>query len=120
MKRPEQEIHRAVVLHLRQRAAPGVEWWHTNNNVGLGGLAGIKQGARNKRLGVKAGVSDILAIHNRKFFALEIKAPGEHPTKEQWAYIDKVRANGFFAHYADNLDSALGILETWGLIRGRA
>jgi hypothetical protein len=37
VKRPEQEIHKAVAAHLRQRGVPGLVWWHTPNGAMLGG-----------------------------------------------------------------------------------
>jgi hypothetical protein len=120
MKRPEQQIHKAVISHLRQRGAPGLLFWHTDNNVGIRGRKGAIQGAIKKSLGVRAGVSDIVAFYNRQFFALELKAPGEKPNDDQWKFIDGVTENGGFAFWADNLDAALDILESWGLLKGRA
>jgi hypothetical protein len=69
-------------------------------------------------LGVRAGVSDILALHHGKFFALELKAPGGRPTEDQLAFISDVQANGGFTCVAEGLDEALRALETWGLLRG--
>lgn len=118
MKRPEQIIHKAVAHHLRQRAVPGLMWWHTPNGARMPGRRGHVQGAIAKGLGVRAGVSDILALHEGKFFALELKAPGGRPTEEQLRFIGDVRANGGFTCVAEGLDQALRALEMWGLVRG--
>jgi hypothetical protein len=122
MKRPEQDIHKAVAAHLRQRGAPGLVWWHTPNGAMLGGKRSRKgiaiQGSIMKGLGVRAGVSDILALYRGKFFALELKAEGGRPTEDQLAFHSEVKANGGFTCVADGLDRALRALEMWGLLRG--
>jgi hypothetical protein len=118
MQRPEQAIHKAVAAHLRQRGAPGVVWWHTANNVGIRGRRGHIQGAIAKGMGVRAGVSDILALHKGKFYALELKAPGGRPTEDQLAFIADVKANGGFTCVAEGLSEAIRAIEFWGLVRG--
>ncbi len=122
MLRPEQDIHKTVAQHLRQRGAPGVLWWHTGQGVKLGGRRSRKgvaiQGSIMKGLGVRAGVSDILALHHGKFFALELKAPGGRASEAQLEFISDVQANGGFTCIAEGLDEALRTIETWGLVRG--
>lgn len=122
MQRPEQDIHKAVAAHLRQRGAPGVLWWHTPNGAALGGRRSRKgvaiQGSIMKGLGVRAGVSDIVALHQGKFFALELKPPGGRPTEAQLEFIANVEANGGFTCVAEGLNEALRAIETWGLVRG--
>ena len=92
--RPEDAIHRAVVQHLRQRGLPDVVWWHTPNGAYFGGKKTRKgtaiQGSILKGMGMLPGVSDIVALHRGKFFALELKAAGNVPTDEQIAFIEKV------------------------------
>ena len=70
-ERPEQIIHRTIVQHLRTRAVPGCTWWHTPN----GGWRSPVEVAIFKSLGVRAGVADLLLLHDGQFFALELKAP---------------------------------------------
>lgn len=118
MKRPEQILHKAVADHLRQRGVPGLVWWHTPNNVGIRGRRGHIQGAIAKGLGVRAGVSDIVALHDSRFFALELKDDKGRPTEEQLRFHDDVRAAGGYVSIAYGVDAALRTLETWGLIRG--
>lgn len=123
MLRPEQEIHKAVAAHLRQRGAPGVLWWHSPNGAHYGKRnrkGAAIQGAIMKGLGVRAGVSDIVALHKGMFYALELKAPGGRPTEAQLEFISDVRANGGFTCVAEGLNEALGALEMWGLVRGVA
>lgn len=118
VQRPEQELHKSVAQHLRQRGAPGVLWWHTNNNVWTPGRRGRIQGGIAKGMGVKSGVSDIVALHRGAFYALELKAEGGRPTEDQLAFIDGVRANGGHGCVVEGLDAALRTLESWGLLRG--
>jgi hypothetical protein len=53
-------MHRSVVQHLKTRGAQKLLWWHTPNGMYAGGT---RQGAIMKSLGMLAGVSDILALH---------------------------------------------------------
>lgn len=118
MQRPEQKIHKAIAAHLRQRGAPGILWWHTPNGAHVPGRRGRVQGGIQKAMGVRAGVSDIVALHKGRFFALELKVPGGQPTELQLEFISAVRANGGFACVAEGLDQAISALEMWGLVRG--
>jgi hypothetical protein len=119
---PEDDIQRCIVAHLRQRGVPGLVFWHTPNGAKLGGKINAKgiaiQGARLKGLGVRAGVSDIIAIHQGQIFALEIKAPGGRPTEAQLEFIDDMRNAGAFTSIAEGLDQAIRTIEMWGLVRG--
>jgi hypothetical protein len=121
--RPEQEIQKAVVAHLRQRGAPGIVFWHTPNGAYLGGKRNRKgvaiRGGIMKGLGVRAGVSDIIAVHRSKIFALELKAPDGRPTESQLEFIADMERAGAFTCVAEGLDRALAVLESWGLLRGR-
>lgn len=118
MKRPEQQIHQAIVAHLRQRGVPGLVFFHVPNNVGIRGRRGAIQGAIAKSMGVRAGVSDIVALYESRFFALELKDDKGRPTEEQLRFHDDVRAAGGYVSIAYGVDAALRTLETWGLIRG--
>lgn len=122
MKRPEQEIQRAVVQHLRQRGMPGLVFWHTPNGAFYGGKRNAKgvaiQGAIMSGLGVRAGVSDIIAVHAGKIFALELKAPGGRATDDQLKFISEIDRAGAFTALAEGLDAALSTIEAWGLVRG--
>jgi hypothetical protein len=108
-RRPEDEIHRAVCQHLRQRGVPGLVWWHTPN----GGKRRPVEAAILKGLGTRAGVADLIFVHRGRPFALELKADDGRPTVEQMAA-------GGCACIVHGLDRALRTLETWGLLCGTA
>jgi hypothetical protein len=114
--RPETAIQRAVFEHLRKRAAPGVFAFHVPN----GGFRKPVEAAILKGLGVVAGVPDVIAIHNGRVFAIELKAEGGRATDKQLACIAALREAGAFTCIAEGLDRALACLEAWGILRGRA
>jgi len=112
--RPEDQIQKAVFAHIRARAVPGVVAWHTPN----GGKRNPIEAAIFKGLGVRAGVSDVIAVHAGKIFALELKAEGGRPTETQLEFLADLDKQGAFTAIATGLDQALATLEAWGLLRG--
>jgi hypothetical protein len=113
--RPEAAIQRAVFQHLRARGAPGVFAFHCPN----GGYRKPVEAAILKGLGVVAGVPDVIAIHNGRVFALELKAEGGRATPKQLDVLAAMEAAGAFTCIAEGLDRALACLEGWQLLRGR-
>jgi hypothetical protein len=112
----EAQIQRAVFQHIKQRGAPDAYVFAVPN----GGFRRPIEAAIMKGLGVTPGVPDIIAIHNGKMFALEIKTETGRPTDSQLAAIEAIRRAGGFAAVCHGLDRTLACLETWGILRGRA
>lgn len=112
--RPEDQIQRTVVQHLRQRGVPGLVWLHVPN----GGKRKPVEAAIFKGLGVRAGASDLLLWHGGKSFALELKAPGGRATENQLQFLSDIDKAGAFTCLAEGADAALRTLESWGLLRG--
>src|SRR5262245_3032246 len=112
---PEATIQRAVFAHLRARGAPGLVAFHVPN----GGCRRPVEAAIMKGLGVVAGVPDVIAIHNGRVVALELKSPAGRTTDKQLATIAALREAGAFTAVAEVLDRALAVLEAWGLLKGR-
>lgn len=121
---PEAQVQRALCQHLDIRGVPGLVWFAVPNGNKLGGRISAKgiaiQGSINRGLGVKPGVSDLILLHDSKFFALELKAGDNKPTDAQLEFIQRVNAAGGFAAWCTGLDAALRILEAWQLLKGRA
>ncbi len=111
-RRPEQQIQRAVVAHLRLRAKPGVLWFHVPNSR----KQSPRRGAAWKAEGVLAGVSDLILFHNSRAFALEIKSENGRLSEAQQEFLDRFNAAGGYAGYAVGVDRAIECLKTWGLI----
>jgi hypothetical protein len=107
--RPEQLIQRAVFDHLRARAARGVFAFHVPN----GGYRKPIEAAIMKGLGVKAGVPDVVATHEGRCYALELKVEGGRATPKQLEAIAAMEAAGADCCIAEGLDSALTCLERW-------
>ena len=117
---PEQIIHRAVAAHLRTRPAPGLVWFHVaQSNYAMNARGVAIQASVNKALGTRKGVSDLILLHRSRFYALELKARGNKPTLEQLQFMDDVKDADGFAAWADSVDRAVAILESWQLLVGR-
>lgn len=112
--RPEDQIQKAVFQHIRLRGVPGLVAWHTPN----GGKRKPIEASIFMSLGVRAGVSDIIAVHQGKVFALELKAPGGRATEKQLEFLADIERAGAFTCLAVGIDQAIAALEAWGLLRG--
>jgi hypothetical protein len=112
--RPEDEIQRAVFRHIRARGVPGLVAFHVPN----GGKRKPIEAAIFKSLGVRAGVADIIAVHQGKIFALELKAEDGRPTEAQIEFLSDIERAGAFTAMPRGLDAAIAKLEAWGLLRG--
>ena len=108
----EDDLQKAVCEHLRLRAHSGVVWFAVPN----GGKRNVREAARMKRMGVTAGVADIILLHNGKFFALELKALTGRISESQRAFLMAVDSAGGVCYVAYGIDEALRVLESWGLI----
>lgn len=110
------QVHLPLVAHLRARAVPGVLWFHPPMGAYYGG---DQQGALMKALGARAGVSDLILLHQGTMYALELKrVRGARATAEQEQFLNDVEAAGGKAALCHGLDEALMMLEVWGLLRG--
>jgi hypothetical protein len=113
---PEAAINRALVEHLRRRAWPDVLYLHCPN----GERRDAVTGAKLKRMGVLAGASDLLLWHQGNSFALELKSLAGRPSEAQLEFMARFNDAGGHTAVADSIDRAIRVLESWGLLRGRA
>ena len=83
----------------------GFRLWR--NHVG-----GLYDGdGRFHKFGLCKGSSDLIGISpDGRFVAIEVKMPGEKPTKEQVIFIQYVQSMGGIAGVADSVDSFLKII----------
>src|SRR5262245_58472225 len=116
MKRPEAAIQRAVFQHLRARGAPNVFAFHPAN----GGFRRPTEAAIMKGLGVVPGVPDVIAIHQGRCYAMELKAEGGRATDKQLACIAALEAAGAHTCIAEGVDRALQCLGRWRWLEGWA
>ena len=113
MKRPEQEIHKAVVAHLNARAERGTVFFHTPN----GGKRGIREATIFKTLGVQAGVPDLIIFRKGESFGLELKATKGRLSASQVSFMKMMEDAGAKTAVAHSLDEALITLEVWGILK---
>lgn len=113
---PEQDAQRAIVAHLKARAAPGLYWFHPAN----GGARTAIEGAILQGLGVRAGCPDLILVRNGKTFALELKAPHGRLSPSQRQAHEELRLAGAEVAVAVGVDEAIAALEQWGMLKGHA
>jgi hypothetical protein len=114
VKRPEQQLQRAVVEHLSWRAAPGVFFFHVPN----GGWRSRVEASIFKAMGVRAGIPDIIALRQGAAFAMELKAPGGRLSPTQIACHEAMRLAGATVETVSDIDTAIDLLLAWGIIGG--
>lgn len=114
MRHTEDAIQKALAFHLWLRAKEDVVWWHTPN----GGKRHPREAARFKNMGVRAGVSDLVFIHEGNAFALEVKAPGGRPTENQLKFLSDFERAGGYTACAEGFDHAVAVIESWKLFKG--
>jgi hypothetical protein len=112
--REEVNIQRAVFQHIRVRGVHGLIAWHTPN----GGARNPIEAAILKGLG-RPGVSDVVAVHDSKVFALELRSETGRPTEAQLEFIADIEKAGAFTAICYGTDSAVSRYDETGLIWGR-
>lgn len=81
-----------------------------------GGKRDAREAAHLKRLGVRAGVSDLfLPVARNGFHGLwiEMKAGKGKPTEAQLEWLDLVRQQGYRGHVCTGADAAIAVLEDY-------
>ncbi|MFC3169243.1 VRR-NUC domain-containing protein [Paracoccus fontiphilus] len=91
----EGPIHRSILAHLRLVLPKGSIVHHSPNAIGLSGIQVMKQIARDKAMGTVKGFPDLLCLlPGPRVWAFEVKAPGNHPDKDQRELHETMRAQG--------------------------
>jgi hypothetical protein len=111
-RRPEQQIQKAVLEHLKWRGVPGLWWCH----YPAGGARAAIEARIFKSLGVQAGVPDILIVRASRLFALELKSEAGRLSAAQIETQQRLRDAGVEVATAYSLDAALAQLEAWELL----
>lgn len=118
MKRPEEQIHRAIADYLRIVAPINHFWWvHVPN----GGARSRAEGGIFKALGVVPGVADILIIPQGGIAHwLEVKPEGRTQSESQKAFQGVMIALGCPYAVVRSVDQADTMLKQWGIIHASA
>jgi hypothetical protein len=102
----------ALFEHLRWRGAPGVFAFHVPN----GGKRTPAEAAIFKGVGARAGVPDVIAIHQGRCYAVELKTDVGRLTNVQAAALAALERAGALTAVCRGLDAALHRFEAWGLL----
>ncbi len=89
-RRDEERLQNAVVQYFAIALPKNCEFWHTPN----GGRRSPSEGARFKRMGVKAGIPDLFLLHGGQLCAIELKTKGGRITVSQKAMHARLEALG--------------------------
>jgi hypothetical protein len=114
-QRIEQQIHRAVVEHLKVRGVDGLVYLHPAN----GRARTAVEGAILKGMGVVPGAPDLLLWCNGRSYAMELKSEPGRVTESQLEMLNRLSQAGCYTAICHGLDRALAVLEAWQLLRGR-
>jgi hypothetical protein len=111
---PELAIHEAIVDALKVLLKPGILYWHTPNE----GERDDAYAYRLKRMGVLAGVPDLLFIMpGGRVAFIEVKTPEGTLSLAQKAFRDSAIASGCQYAVAISVTDALRTLQEWGCLK---
>lgn len=89
MKLSEEQLQIQVAEFL-DLALVNAVWWHTPN----GGKRSKAVAGKMKAAGQKAGIPDILILHEGSLHAIELKVPGNYLSSAQKAMKDRLEVHG--------------------------
>lgn len=113
----EDQVHKALVDHLRDRGNPDAVWFHVPNQ----GKFPVQYRRKLAAMGLLPGTSDLICLHNGEAFALELKRTSKGKTSEnQNLFLSRWREAGGHGVVAQGLDEAIAVCEAWGWLKGRA
>ena len=93
---------------------PNIVWFHVANQRN----SKPYHGALLKRMGVKAGVPDLVFIApGGLVYFMELKVKGSYASPEQKAFLESLKLLGCRGEIVYSVDEALLLLKMWGLLR---
>ena len=113
----EGPVQKAIVQFL-ERSQPQWLVHHCKTEINKGGLAFMKEAARAKSLGAKAGFPDLLVLPFGNIGPLffEVKAEGNGTTKPQKAMHEQLKALGYRVAVVRSIDDVQDKLHEWGIV----
>ncbi|MBS1725047.1 MAG: VRR-NUC domain-containing protein [Armatimonadetes bacterium] len=115
-RRIEDGIQASVVTYLRTVLPSDVLVQHVKNEGNRGGLAGIIDGKRNKKMGVVAGFPDIICVLPAgKSLFFELKAPRGRPSPAQEDLWKRMAALGHTCAKVSSIDEVRLTLKALGI-----
>jgi hypothetical protein len=112
----ETALHCAIADTLRKCVTKGWLWLHIPN----GGWRTKVEAAKFARMGVKAGVPDLLLIDPEgRHYYLELKTKYGRVSDEQTDFVEQLEARNVPCAVAWSYDEAIAALRKWGAVRVR-
>lgn len=108
---PEFRLHCAVATWLTVCLKPPAWWTTIEHGVRLPKATW----ARLQRVGVRAGIPDILVVHDGRCFWIELKAAGNYATEPQRLAHERLRAAGSPVAVCRSTDDVRANLAAWGV-----
>lgn len=108
MKGKEDSLQIAVATYLKLQY-PHALWWHTPN----GGSRNAIEAAKLKRMGVLAGVPDIVIVYYSDMICLELKIKPNKQTDTQKEFEKKITAYGHPYAVCYNIDEAKEFIDKY-------
>ena len=112
MAHPEFQLQKALVEHLHLCARKDVFYFHPFNKA-----SSPREGAMAKKMGVVAGVPDLIFFQNGKAWCLELKTEDGVCSVVQKNTIGRIRETGIDVEVAYGYKDALRILKARGVLR---
>ena len=113
MKREEDALQRQQVQYLRILESQGRLLFFAVPN---GGKRSKIEAAIMKGLGVRAGVPDLVILHDQKCSFIENKSAKGRLSPSQMQFIDYCARHGYYFHLCSNFQQFLNTLYDWGII----
>lgn len=118
--RPRQDregpVHRSI-LQLLDLSLPGdAIYHHSPNELDMAGAEAAKQIAKARKLGTKAGWTDIEIVWQGRFYGVEIKAPGGRVSAVQAEMHDALRRAGASVAVVSSVKEMEDTLLSWGML----
>lgn len=109
----EDDIHKAVICHLKSRAMPGTFWFHPAND----GKRSFATASRMKSMGMVAGIPDLIILRGGEVFGLELKSAKGRIRPSQHLIHAAMREAGARTEIVRSVEEALTTLEYWGVLK---
>ena len=108
----ERPIHEAI-LRFMYFQYPRAAVHHSPNEVDASGANIARAINKAKKMGMRPGWPDLEMLWLGNFWTLEVKAPGNKPTKSQLECRDIIEANGGRWACVTSVDEAKAVLDEW-------
>jgi hypothetical protein len=108
----EGPIHVAILAFLRW-SLPDAVIHHSPNEVDMSGRQAARMVSRARDLGMRPGWPDIEILWRGRFWTIEVKAPDNHPTRDQRECGTEIIAQGGRWGVARSVDDARRLIGQW-------